>query len=298
MPDSAAHPYAVRAYAQALVQGEGAAVEVDAWGACLLARPIADSGRFDALGAYPMTPMAADAALKEGLASLAEEGLVSVVLVPDPLASPPRSDLAAAFSLCRPFKTHFVVDRTMGEFAPNKHHRQEIRRALRRCRVETVSLAEHAATFAGLYGELIARHDIRGVAAFSDAYFVALADDARMTAFAAVVEEEIAAMTIWFEHEGVAYNHLGASNAAGYRAGANYALYDAAIAHFAGADRLNLGGSAGATDDPNDGLAFFKRGFANAEAQALLCGAVLDQAAYDALTAGRPTTGFFPAYRG
>jgi len=39
---------------------------------------------------------------------------------------------------------------------------------------------------------------------------------------------------------GIAYNHLGASDARGYDAGASYALYDAAAAHFAGAWALDL----------------------------------------------------------
>ena len=104
-------------------------------------------------------------------------------------------------------------------------------------------------------------------------------------------------MTLWFEHAGVVYNHLTASNAAGYANGANFALYAAAIDHFAGAAVMNLGGGAGFEDDPDDGLAAFKRGFANAETRALLCGAVLDAERYAALRAGRQTA-FFPAYRG
>jgi hypothetical protein len=302
------HPYATNAYARALAPGEGAAVEVDAWGAQVLARPIPDNGldaprfdapRFDAMGVYPMTPIAPDADLAAGLADLADHGLVSVVLVPDPLFGPSPDQLAGGFSLCRPFKTHAVVDRSVGDgYAPNKHHRQEIRRAERRCRVEIVSLAAYLQSFIGLYAGLVERHAIVGVAAFSDAYFAALAEDPSMVALAAWVGDEVAAMTLWFEHQGVAYNHLGASNALGYANGANYALYDAAIAHFTAADRFNLGGGAGSSDDPSDGLAVFKRGFANAETRAHLCGAVLNETLYAELAATAPASGYFPAYRG
>ena len=51
-------------------------------------------------------------------------------------------------------------------------------------------------------------------------------------------------------------------------------------------------------DDPDDGLAQFKRGFANAETVAYLCGAVLDHGRYAELVAGQPETAYFPAYRG
>jgi hypothetical protein len=105
-------------------------------------------------------------------------------------------------------------------------------------------------------------------------------------------------MTIWCEHAGVAVSHLTAANTLGYANGANYALNAAAIAHFGGAAMVDLGGGAGLVDDPDDGLAQFKRGFANAEAVAYLCGAVLDPARYAALAAGGPAPGFFPAYRG
>ena len=56
---------------------------------------------------------------------------------------------------------------------------------------------------------------------------------------------------------------------------------------------LNLGG--GVT--PGDGLERFKRGFANAELPFLTHEIVCDRAAYDELSAGRDSGGFFPAYR-
>lgn len=295
------HPYAASAYARALAGAN--ALEVPEWGSHVLARPIpsptgAASPLQDAIGIYPLTPIGHDADIAAGLDRLAGEGLISLVLVPDPLASPPPDRLASAFALCRPFKTHYLIDREVGSYAPSKHHRQEIRRAQRRCRVEVVSLPQHLGTWITLYEGLKARHAITGLAAFSEAYFTALAENPRVTAFAAFVEGEIGAMTLWFEHEGVAYNHLGAANAGGYANGANYALYDAAVAHFAGARRLNLGGAAGGGDNPSDGLALFKRGFANAEATAMLCGAVLDAPRYAELTAGLPSSDFFPSYRG
>jgi hypothetical protein len=51
-------------------------------------------------------------------------------------------------------------------------------------------------------------------------------------------------------------------------------------------------------DDPRDGLASFKRGFANRSEPFFLCGKVLDADAYASLSAGRAETQYFPAYRG
>ena len=304
MTSASIHPYAAGDYARALADGTGAALEVTEWGSFVLAREIpphgpgGPTGLRDAMGVYPMTPIRAQADLAAGLGRLGDEGLVSVVLVPDPLASPDEGRLAAAFDLCRPFKTHYLVDRARGHFAPSKHHRAEIRRAQRRCCIELVRLTDHLPAWTQLYDGLMERHAVAGVAAFREAYFVALSSEPRMTTLVAYVGDEIGAMAIWFEHAGVANNHLGASNALGYANGASYALYDAAIAHFSQAAVFNLGGGAGARDDPSDGLAVFKRGFANAEARAMLCGAVLDEARYAALSHGLPPTGYFPSYRG
>lgn len=288
------HPHADGAYAAALAFA-GRPVAVGAWESFVLAREIAAGGE-DGIGLYPRAVIAPDADIGAGLDALAAAGLVSVVLVADPMASPAPERLAAAFGLCRPFKTHQIIERARG-YAPSKHHRYEIKRAAGRCRVERVALAAHLDDWRALYDGLTERHTIAGMAAFSDSYFKALADWPVFVTFAAFVDGAVAAMAIWFEHGGVAYNHLGASSTAGYANGASYALYDAAVAHFSGAAVLDLGAGAGMADDPEDGLARFKRGFANGTAVAHLCGAVLDAGRYAALVAGRAETGFFPGYR-
>jgi hypothetical protein len=292
------HPYARLAYAEALCADDaaGQAVDVAEWSCAVVTQSVADDAR-DAAGPYPRTPLRADAELEAGLDALARLGLVSVVLVADPLAAPPAERLGRAFSVCRPFKTHFLVDHARGQATPTKHHRYEIRRANGRCEVVLVRLADRMADWSGLYEGLKQRHQVTGPAAFSAAYFQALAAEPLYETFAAIVQGRVVAMSIWFQHDGVAVNHLGASSQAGYALGASYALYAAALDHYAGAAVLDLGGAAGFGDDPNDGLARFKRGFSNAEAGAYLCGAVLDTARYAALNQDRPPTAFFPAYR-
>lgn len=291
-----AHLYASPLYADALAY-LGRPVPVDAWASFVIARPLPDGGGEDAMGAYPLAVIDPDADLAAGLHTLAELGLVSLVLVPDPFASPSPERLAAAFTLCHPFKTHYLVEPAKGaDFT--KHHRDRVRRGLRRCRIERVALGERLGAWNRLYAGLVDRRSIQGAADFRPAYFERLAEAAALVAFAAYVDDEIAAMTLWFEHAGVVYNHLTASNAAGYANGANFALYGAAIDCFAGAAVMNLGGGAGLGDDPDDGLAAFKRGFSNAETRALICGAVLDPARYAELSTARQPTRFFPAYRG
>jgi len=294
---NARHPYGRLAYCEALAAAAGeAACDAPEWASAVVRRPIAGGGA-DAAGPYPRTPLTPEADLAGGLERLRDLGLVSVVLVPDPLIAPDAAALAAAFPVCRPFKRHLVIDRRIGPYAPSKHHRYEMRRAQQRCDVEVVALAQHLDDWTRLYAGLAQRHEIAGPAAFSAAYFALMAADPSYEVFAARAGGEIVAMAIWFRHAGVAVNHLGASDAAGYAVGASYALYDAAIQRYGECERIDLGGAAGLAEAADDGLSRFKRGFANAEATAFVCGAVLDEAAYARLAAGRSGDGFFPAYR-
>lgn len=294
--DPDVHPYASPLYARALA-GLGRAVETPQWGGFVLARPLPGGAGEDALGAYPMAALSPSADLDAGLRRLKGEGLTCLVMVPDPLCGPDAAPLEQAFDVCRPFKTHHLVDPGVGPFDPSAHHRERIRRGLRRCRIERVRLADHLDAWTGLYAGLVERKAIGGAAAFGPPYFDALAQMAPLVAFAAFVEGRLCAMTLWFAHGGVAYNHLTASNAEGYANGASFALYDAAIGTFAD-EVINLGGGAGRDDDAADGLAAFKRGFANSSVTARLCGAILDTDRYAALSADREDRGFFPAYRG
>ncbi|HYD68237.1 GNAT family N-acetyltransferase [Azospirillum sp.] len=296
MPDQPpSSPYRSPAYAHALA-ALGPVLPVAPWGTGVLVRPIPGSGRQDAAGFYPLASIAPDADLPTGLAALRTEGLVSVVGVRDPFDGPPLDRFIAAFDVCRPFKTHFVIDRALGPPRCSDHHDAEVRRAQRRCSVSIVQLADHLDDWQRLYDGLIARHRIAGTARFSPEHFARLATLDTLTAFAAFADGRIVAMALWLRGGDVAYNHLGASDAEGYRRAVSYALYDAAIRHFADCRILDLGGNAGPAD-ADDGLSRFKRGFANATATAQLFGAVLDRPAYMALCAGKPETAYFPVYR-
>ena len=290
------HPYAAEGYLAALAKTGERVLTVEAWGGAVLVRPIAGAaGAEDACGAYPVARLSPEVDVQAGLDDLAAQGLISFVMVADPLSGPSAARLSAAFDVARPFKTHQLVD--PARYDPTKHHKAEIRRARKRVAVEAGRLADHLPAWTALYAALSRRHAIVGPAAFPTTNWAYLAEARGLTAFVARIGGETAAMGLWFEHEGVAYNHLGASSAAGYAAGASYALYDAAIEHYRHCRVLNLGGGAGSSDDPDDGLARFKRGFATDIALAHLYGKVLDPARYAMLCSGGGD-GYFPAYRG
>jgi hypothetical protein len=294
--------YASLAYAQTLSH-VGRPVAVAEWGTAVLLRDIDGApGRFDATGPYPLCTFAPGADIPAGLAALRAMGAVSVVLVADPIGGPDASLLSPHFPLCRPFKTHHVIDRRLGPVLPSKHHRDRIRRGARHVSTRPVSLRDPVwqAHWCSLYAGLVEKRRITGLQAFPAESFNRLATlpPEQLLAFAAQAPDgAVLAMQLWIRHGDCAYSHLTATSEAGYRAGATYAVYAAAIEHLADCLVLDLGGGAGHLDDPNDSLAAFKRGFANTTVMTSLCGAVLDAAAYAHLARGR-SDGFFPAYRG
>jgi hypothetical protein len=272
------------------------AVDIEAWGTGALLRPIPGGGLKDVLGCYPLAAIAGDAELEDGLEALRATGAVAVTLVPDPVGGPAPEVLARAFEICRPFKTHYLID--PGQPARlSASHRRWVRKAQGDCRIEAQPLAQVLAPWTRLYAGLVRRHGIGGLQDFPPSYFAALAAAPEVTALVASHDGEPVAMSLWVEEPDVAYYHLGASSELGYRLHAAYGLMAAALEMFGAGRILHLGGAAGLADDPGDGLAQFKRGFSNRRLTAYLCGARLDPARYAALAGGRSDADYFPAYR-
>lgn len=295
--DAQVHPYATLAYANTLAHA-GRPYHVQEWQSYVIQRDCTPHAA-DATGPYPLTCIAPGSAIGEGLERLRLAGMVSVTLVVDDLVGPPRAALAATFPLVRPFKTHYLVDASSGPYQPTAHHRHEIRRAAQRgVEVRIVALPDVLESWTALYESLIVRHRITGIQRFTGVSFAALVQCRGLTTVAAFIGQEMVSCHLWFEHDGYVWSHLAVSSERGYLNGAAYLVYDHSIRHFAG-QVVNLGGAAGTGDAAGDGLARFKAGFANRTHGALLCGAVLDQVTYDALSAERGTimSEYFPAYR-
>lgn len=286
--------YARKAYADAFGFGS---IDVGEWRTALLVRPIPRSDWRDALGCYPLALLDRNADLKAGLEQLRAAKLVSVALVPDPLTGPSEKNLAAAFEICRPFKMHYAIDREAGAIRFSTTHRRWIRKALRLCAIEPVELRDTLGDWKRLYAHAVARHEISDVQNFAPSYFDALAKMPEVSAFAARNAGNIVAMALWVRSGNIAYYHLGASAPEGYEAQAMYGIIASAIDYFSDCGVLHLGGAAGISGKEDDGLAYFKKGFANRAVEAYFCGACLDSDRYAILTKNRAATSFFPAYR-
>ena len=288
-------------YAEALA-GFGRPRSLPRSGGWILERPIAGTGLGDAMGLYPLLACRD----WEGLAEDVEEpgdGLVSLVAVADPLGSHRPDLLARCFpDLARPFKRHFIVETgaPLASFVA-AHHQRNARKALAALDVGRAGPEAVAEEWVALYSNLIARHGIRGLAAFSSESLRRQLEVPGAAIFSARFEGEVVGIALWYEHGGAAYYHLGAYSEAGYRLRASFALFWHALEHFTEArlERLDLGAGAGLEENAEDGLTRFKRGWSTGTRDAWLCGRVFDRAAYDGLAGARAAglSDYFPAYR-
>jgi GNAT acetyltransferase-like protein len=272
----------------------------DGW---LLGRPIPESAEHDAVGCYPLFDCGNWQALGADLDDLRSKA-IAVSLVVDPFAQVDGALLGQLFSeVCRPYKQHAVV-----EFAGAwrnaicAHHRRNIRTAARHVEVERCAdPATWLETWNELYANLIARHQIEGIAQFSRTCFRQQLAVPGIVAFRAFVKTQTVGMLLWYADDTVAYYHLGAFSPLGYEARAAFALFDVALNEFAarGMRWASLGAGAGWRASSNDGLMRFKSGWAKKSRTAWFCGRILAPAKYEQLAAARNLIDneYFPKYR-
>jgi hypothetical protein len=269
----------------------------------ILKRRIPGFPSHDAVGCYPLFACQNWSQLHADLEDLGEE-LVSLAIVTDPFGEYDPAYLRFCFKdVATPYKEHFVVElSSFSDTFASSRHRGYARKALKNLSVEKCDEpVEHIDEWVALYDNLIARHGIKGVSAFSREAFDKQLKVPGIMAFRAMHKELTVGMTLWYARGDYGYYHLGAYNSIGYRLRASYALFWFAIRHFAasGFQWLNLGAGAGVSGDKTDGLSQFKRGWATGTRTAYFCGRIFDQKRYRDITGakGISSTDFFPAYR-
>lgn len=267
------HPYCTAPYMRACEEAAVQPLRVAEWGSYVLVRE-GRAGVRQATGVRPVGPLDPASEVGAGLDRLREAGIASVALVTDPMWSPDPAALREAFDACRPFRVNYLVDRE-ADVHVGKRHRNRINHARRAGTVRELPLAEHLDRWLALYGGNVESRRIRQP--FGRAYFERLAEMPSLRTVAVLVGGEIVTMTLWLEHEDTLYFHESASSATGNRVSAGYAAFTHAI-ESAGRRYVLLGGSAALRDDPLDGVAMFKRGFANGSEMSYLCSATLPSA--------------------
>jgi len=268
----------------------------------ILERPILDTPYHDAMGCYPLFACRDWSKLDLDLDELRSE-LVTLTIVADPFGNHNPAQLGKCFpTVVTPFKEHLVTElsRSPESFVATQH-RRKAQKALERLDIERV---EDAGVFADrwieLYANLVRRHGIRGLTAFSPDSFRAQLAVPGISLFRAISENETVGMTLWYTNREVAYYHLGAYSDLGYELEASFALFWHVLEYFSrqGLQWLDLGAGAGlSAKDSSDGLTRFKRGWATGTRTAYLCGRIFDLSRYDQIMRDREANDYFPPYR-
>jgi hypothetical protein len=256
------------------------------------------------MGCYPLFACQDWQQLGADLEEIGSE-LVSLSLVTDPFGAYDKALLRGCFEdLVHPFKEHYTLDLCRAWTAHvSTHHRRYAQKALRVVRVERCHDPETILEdWLALYSQLIKKHNIKGIAAFSSLAFTKQLQIPGIVAFRGVYENRRVGILLWYIQGKVSYYHLGAYSETGYKVRASFALFWRAIEHFAADPTirwLDLGAGAGVTQDKADGLSRFKQGWSSGIRTAYFCGRILDPGNYSRLATAsqKPPTSYFPAYR-
>ncbi len=276
--------------------------ELPRCGGFIVERDIPNTPHRDAMGCYPLFACRDWSKLRVDIEALGGE-LVSLALVTDPFGDYDESDLRRCFpDLVVPFKEHHVVDlEKPRNRVVSKHHRYYARKALREVSVEVhPDPPAFLDEWMELHRHLVAKHDIRGVKAFSRRAFAEQLSTPGIVALRATYAAKPVAAMLFFVQGDVAYAHVLGCTDAGYERGALYAILGFALEHFTGVVRwCDVMGVPGVEDDGDDGIRQFKRGWSRETRTAWLCGRVLNRPRYDELVEATGTSGvdYFPAYR-
>jgi hypothetical protein len=268
----------------------------------LLERQIPGFPYRDAMGCYPLFACQDWTQLHTDLNEAGSE-LVSLALVTDPFGDYQPIYLHRCFGdVVFPFKEHFVVDlsRPMEEIV-GRRHRKNARRALRKVQVDVCEEpTQFICEWSALYDELIEKHNISGISAFSRTGFEKQLSLPGTVVLRATHDDVAVGAQIYFVQGDVVHCHLGAASRTGYELGVVHALDFYSIEYFSGKVHwLNLGGGAGITNDGTDGLSMYKRGWSTETRIAYFCGRIFNRERYAEIVKakGIAATDYFPAYR-
>ena len=267
----------------------------------ILERSIPDSPFRDSMGCYPIFSCADWSKIHLDFEDIGDE-LISLSMVPDPFGNYDLAYLWESFrDIVIPFKQHYVIDmeRPIADIV-SRHHRIAVRKANEKIQTEVcLEPLSFLDEWVVLHQNLVAKHGITGVRAFSKRAFEKQLSTPGLVALLAKHHDEIVGAQLWFQHTNVAYGHVLAFSDLGYKLGASYAVYWFALNYFSGKVKwCDIGGVAGNKDSAASGLHKFKEGWSTDRQTAYFCGRILNSSRYKELVANSPpTTNFFPAYR-
>jgi lipid II:glycine glycyltransferase (peptidoglycan interpeptide bridge formation enzyme) len=265
----------------------------------ILIREISGSGEKDAMGCYPLFSCPRPEGLLEDVRSL-DENLVSLTLVTDPIVDYPLDLLRECFpDRMIPFREHYVIDRHIPrEESVKKNHRYHARKALSQLEIDVVENSESFLDeWTDLHSNLISRHKITGIQAFSKESFRQQFNTPGVIVIAARHEQKAVAAMIFCIQDGAVQAHVLGCTDQGYALSALYGIiwktYDVFDDDVRWCNLMGVPGSG------NENIRRFKAGWTDITKTAYLCGKIINETKYRQLAAPHQQNGskYFPLYR-
>jgi hypothetical protein len=257
------------------------------------------------MGCYPLFVCRDWTGLHKDLEQIDSE-LVSLALVTDPFSGVTSDYLEQYFDIVRPFKKHFVANLSypLDNFIDTTHcsHYYYAQRTLEQMEVRIcLEPIQYLNEWVRLYDNLINRHNIKGMVAFSPKSFETQLKLPGTVLAIGLHKGEIVGAGIVLIQGQSAYYHLAAYSSIGYKIRASYGLFWKVFCYLQeqGVRFLDIGGTAGIEYDPNDGLARFKKGWSNETRMVYFCGRIFNHDRYAEIVKAKSisNTDYFPAYR-
>ena len=233
----------------------------------ILKRRIPGTEYYDAMGCYPLFMCKDWSKLHLDLESIKEE-IICISIVTGPFVEPNKLDLKSCFAdVLIPFKKHYttLLSQPIEGYA-SKHHLRYSSRSLRHIKVKQSLGTDRAlADWNDIYSNLIKRHNLSGIHAFSTDSFKKQFKVPGLIIFTALCDNKTVGMILWYVQNKIGYYHLGAYTDLGYELRASFGLFRHSIEYFQemGLTSLNLGSGAGIKASEADGLSRFKKGWSN-----------------------------------
>lgn len=294
--------YSSRQYAEAFSH-VGQIQHLTASNSWIIQRAIEQTPYKDAIGCYPLFSCPNWDKLADDITTFPED-VIAFSLVTDPFSDVDERKLKALFpDVCKPFKSHYVLNleqdvrKTIGS-----NHQRNAKKALKQLQIGPVAdPMSQLDAWVALYDNLIARHNIKGIARFSHDAFTRQFEAPGLQVYQAQLAGEVVGMVLFYEMGDTVYYHLGAYSEAGYAHRASFGIFFRAIEDFQSrhAKWLNLGSGAGLSESEDNGLVRFKKGWSSDTRTAWFCGKILNHTTYAHLAgkSGDQQSSFFPAYR-
>jgi len=293
--------YAEPRYASSLHE-LGESCELALCGGWILVRKIPGSRYRNAIGCCPLFACRDWTKLHKDLEQVNLD-FVSLTVVTDPLAGVAPAYLEQCFGVFRPFDIRYLVDLSypLRSFI-GRIHRKNARKSLDVMDVEVCHQpVQYLDERLRLYDNLIDKHNIKGLNAFSAKCFEIQLRIPRITILHGRREGRIVGATLVLVQDEVAHSHLSAYTPEGYKIRASYGTYGKALVYGCeqGILYFNLDGTAGIKENPLDGLAEFKRGWSNERRMTYFCRRVFDWHKYESICQQYQIANvdYFPAHR-